>query len=85
MNEVAARTKCKWQFIAIQLELEEDIIKQIKEENEDDRYLCLHKVFTTWREQSHPPFTWEEIVNVLDSPTIHEPDQADRLKKMFLT
>ena len=82
MNEVASQTTCQWQLIAVQLELDEDIIEQIEKANKD-RNVCLQKVFTAWKKHSHPPFTWEEIINVLDSPTIRECEQADRLKEIY--
>ena len=85
MNEVAGWTSwtCQWQLIAIQLELDDDLIEQIEEANKDQN-VCLHKVFTTRKKQLvHPSFHVGRklIINVLGSPTVHEHDQADRLKK----
>ena len=81
MNEVAGQTTCEWQMIAIQLDIDEATIKQIEKSSERNR--CLSKVFNTWKDQHNPPFTWEVIIEVLNSPTVKEHRRADILKKMF--
>ena len=70
-------------MIAIQLDIDDATIKEIEKSSERNRYLCLSEVFNTWKDQHSPPFTWEVIIEVLNSPTVKEHTQADILKEMF--
>ena len=85
MNEVANKTN-QWQMIAIQLDFDPVQIERIDLEQHGDNkiLLCFQKVFTIWKRQDNPPFTWQEIITALKSDIVKEYKLAKELSSKYL-
>ena len=44
--------------------------------------VCLSRVFDTWQRKGSPEFSWETVVNVLESPLLNEMQLAKKVREM---
>ena len=70
LNKVAAKTRDKWEKIALQLQIDHGHIKSISKTN--DPILCCAEVFDVWRRSGSPPYTWATIIDALRAPIVGE-------------
>ena len=66
----------EWRNIGIQLKLQSGILDVIHSDQQK-AIPCLEAVFTKWRRNHHPPYTWKTILNVLASNVVGQKRLAD--------
>ena len=72
LNQVIA-IRAKWEFVGIQLGIEDDTIEAIKLKNGGDPARCLKDVLSTWLKenydtQRHKHPSWRRLCKVTASP-----------------
>lgn len=82
-NELAP-CSLKWELIAVNLDIDTTEIGRIERSNSKDVQACLREVFDVWHRQRKHPFSWETIVEVLDSPSVQEHHLAQILREMYI-
>ena len=66
----------EWRNIGLQLKLLPGTLDAIH--SDQQRVIpCLEAVFTKWRRNDHPPYTWKTILNVLESNVVGRKRLAD--------
>ena len=84
MDEIQPKTN-EWKVIALRLDMDPVYIERIERQERGNIKSCFRKVFTKWKKQRKPPFTWAQIINTLDSPSVGEHALADELKKKYIS
>ena len=56
-----------WEYIGIELEIEDSDLKQIKSDNSGDSKACLREMLRMWLSGVAPPPSWSAIVEALDN------------------
>ena len=74
----------EWQMIALHLDIDQVLIERFDQQARGNIAQCFHKVFSKWQKQQTPPFTWQVIISVLESPSVAEHTLADQLKRKYL-
>lgn len=77
LNLVAAKIPNKWYEFGILLSISPE---------ELDTYnhtpiKCFARVFTTWEKNTSPDYTWETVIDNLESPTIKEKRLAQEIRR----
>ena len=76
----------KWQMIALQLDIDQICVERFERHKEKGVKECFRRVFTKWKKQLKPPFTWAVIVKTLSSSVDEEQHKlADKLRKKYLS
>ena len=78
VNLVAARILCKWMYFGVQLDFSYEDLKTYPS---DDHEQCFIKLFSSWKSKGSPPYTWETVVDVLESPGVNEKELAKSIRK----
>ena len=74
-----------WQMIALQLDMDQQCVETFERDEEKGIKECFRKVFTKWKKQLKPPFTWAVIVRALSSSVNEDQHKfADKLKMKYL-
>ena len=60
----------KWKRVGTVLGLSARL-SAIDKEHRGDCYDCYLEVFTLWKDEGEPPFTWDTILHVLMSPNVN--------------
>ena len=70
----------KWQMIALHLDIDQVLIERFEQQAHGDNIIeqCFQKVFSTWQKKGMPPFTWQVIINVFESPSVAEHTLANK-------
>ena len=84
MNDVAANVG-SWKNVAIQLELRTVDIECIDNQERGIVHDCFREVFSLWRKNTTPPYTWTTIISALKSPGVGENCVAMELEKKYQT
>ena len=73
-NSIVQQVGHKWRQIGIHLGVDKAELDQIMHECSDDDILCCSELFRKWaaQEVSTPPFTWKEVIEVLDNDVVGE-------------
>ena len=79
LDFVAAEIPSKWKIFGIQLDIPNDILETYPSHNSTE---CFIQVFSTWKRNSSPPYTWETVINVLESRSINERSLAEEIRKL---
>lgn len=75
-----------WQMIAIQLDMDQLCVERFERQEDKGIKECFRRVFTKWKKQLKPPFTWAVIVKALTSSVDEEQHKlADKLSKKYLS
>ena len=75
-----------WQMIALQLDMDQVCVERFEREEGKGIKECFRNVFTKWKKQLKPPFTWGVIIEALDSSVDEEQHKlADKLRKKYLS
>ena len=79
MSLVAAQAEDKWKWVGLQLDIPAPTLNSLEIEKKDpkDRYLSI---FSEWRKSLSPPYTWETIIEALQSPCVGRQDLASSLR-----
>ena len=81
LNKVATRIPAKWKLFAYNLNIEDDALDEIELKHPQDPTECFMNVFRAWKKTRSPPFTWETVIEVLQSPAVGEQKMAENLKQ----
>ena len=66
MRELRSKAAC-WEDIGVDLQVNDDILAQIKHDNRGDSVSCLRDMFRVWLKQVDPRPSWSAIVEAVDS------------------
>ena len=56
----------EWEYIGIQLEIEDGQLKKIKSDNPGDSKACLCEMLRIWLKRVNPPPSWSEMAEALE-------------------
>lgn len=75
----------KWKDIAKNLEISYSEIECISKESHNGTHIeeCFRKVFGVWEKHCKPPYTWDTIVRVLESPNVDEKNLATKIRNKY--
>ena len=79
---VASKAQQKYLSIGTMLKIPEDQLMKIEQYHESysDRYRII---FRKWKEQQNVPYTWEAMIEVLDSPVVECRELALELRQLL--
>ena len=80
LNKVAAQIPAKWKLFAYNLNIGHDAITELELKYQHDPITCFMSVFSSWEKAQSPPFTWETVIEILQSPVMGERKMAEDLK-----
>ncbi len=80
MDEVAVRTPSCWHAIGIRLNLPSEQLRVWDEKPLDQRFSL---VFSTWKNNGTPEYSWETMIEVLKSPSVKAIRLAQELNEKF--
>ena len=80
LNFVAAKIPRKWMDFGIQLDIP---YEELETYPRHDCKECFNKVFSTWKRNGSPPYTWETVIDVLESPSVNEKELAQSIRKLL--
>ena len=64
MKELHPKVSDKWEDIGIELEVDDELLVQIKKDYPGDSKQCLREMLREWLKTSNPPPSWEAIAQV---------------------
>ena len=73
----------EWEYIGIQLDIEDGQLKQIKSDNPSDSKACLCEMLRVWLKRINPPPSWSEMVEALESQG--NEDIASQMRAKYCT
>ena len=79
LGQVAYKTLDKWDFIGIELNIEDHHLESIKTDTTNNKRRH-HQIFLLWKNQASAPYTWSTIIDALRSVTVEEAHLADELE-----
>ena len=68
-----------WEMVALVLDIDQEMLEKISKYSNPIR--SYSAVFDQWRKKEHPPFTWEAIINALQSPIVGEDSLAREIEQ----
>lgn len=80
LKHVAVKAPDQFEFIALELGFEDPEINIIQSKYNNDSRKCFREIFQKWKQRTTPPYTWETIINILESDLIDRKDLAQELK-----
>ena len=83
LNEVAAEIPTLWREMGLELGLSHHHLDCIETEQNRKQIRCFGEVLRSWREQQTAPYTWETIIQVLQTKGVSQYKLAQILKKKF--
>ena len=86
MNDVAAVIPAKWRLVGVQLKLPNGTLDEIQAQNAgkpDECKLSFEQVLARWRSLGTSPYTWETMINALNSPAVGEVKLAKELNAKY--
>ena len=72
----------EWKAIARKLQISQTTIDFIATDKDNSKD-CFVEVLERWRKECKRPYTWEEIVSVLKSPSVNEISLAQQLSSKY--
>ena len=72
-----------WEYIGIQLDIDDGQLKQIKLDNPGDSKACLREMLRIWLKRVNPPPSWSEMVEALEIQGSE--DIASQVKTKYVT
>lgn len=64
IEELESDIYSEWENLGIQLEIEDDVLEQIK--NTGDNEACFHKMLKIWLNRVSPPPSWAAITEAVE-------------------
>ena len=83
LNEVAAEIPTLWREMGLELGLSHHHLDCIETEQNRKQIRCFGEVLRSWREQQTAPYTWETIIQALQTKAVSQYKLAQILKKKF--
>ena len=81
LNKVAVQIPAKWKLFAYNLNIGHDAVSEIESKYPHDPTECFMSTFSYWEKKQSPPFTWDTVLEVLQSPSVGEKKMAEDLKQ----
>lgn len=78
LYEFLVHLACKWEVIAINLGLEDEIGKIDADGQDVDAK--LRKTLLKWKSMHSRPYTWRTIIEMLKQPTVQENEAAKKIE-----
>ena len=85
LDKVAAKTRAKWELVAVQLGITSDCIRSIHTVKQAQPIHCYREIFDMWKNKGSPPYTWATIIKALRAPSVGEGRLANELQEWLLT
>ena len=80
MNHVGMNMPSKWQLFGIGLEIP---MSELDTYPTHSCVACLTRMFDSWERKGSPVFSWENVINVFESPMLKERRLANEVRKMI--
>ena len=80
LNKVASKIPAKWKLFAYNLNMGEDALDDVTLKLQHSPTECFMRVFSSWKKEQDPPFTWEKVIDILQSPAVAEKEMAEDIK-----
>ena len=84
MNDVAAKAPDQWMNFGTMLDIDSSVLDSLKARHNADPIACYRDVFTQWKAITTPPYTWETVVEILESGLIERLDLAAEIKRKHI-
>ena len=84
MNDVAAKAPDQWMNVGIMLRISYERLNSIDNQHRGDPMRCYAAVFSEWEKIGTLAYTWETIINVLESNLVKKIDLAKTIKKKYM-
>ena len=84
MEDVAAKAPDLWRNIGTMLDIHVSHLNSFNIQWLAKPTDCYLAVFDYWKANNCPPFTWETIVEVLESDVVHRCDLAAEIRRKYL-
>ena len=78
MSQVSRKTPTKWYEVGIQLKIDTSMLDAFEQQNRDHQRL-YSKVFDQWKKEQKLPYTWDTIIDALE--TIGEQETVSAIRK----
>ena len=84
MDDVAAEAPDQWMNVGIKLRISFECLNSIDKQHHGDPMRCYAAVFSKWKSTGTLAYTWETIINVLESNLVKKIDLAKTIKKKYM-
>ena len=84
LNELAGVTS-KYYEIGIQLDIKDEILKQIESNHKNNIKRCFSEMLDYWLKGNSGDASWSSLVSALESPFVGEKTLAATLRKKYIT
>ena len=84
MDDVAATAPDQWMNVGIKLGFSYEHLNSIDNQHRGDPMRCYAAVFSEWKSTGALAYTWETIINVLESNLVKKIDLAKTIKKKYM-
>ena len=82
---MAAHALDQWKLIGINLKIKISKLNAIEAQNHGDPMKCFIAIIHEWENAATRPYTWETIVDVLESNSVMNMDLADNIRVKYLS
>ena len=72
LNKVACKARDKWEMMGLALDIELNQLNSFSKQYDANPIKCYTEVFSTWKKNTDPPFTWATVINSLKLPIVGE-------------
>ena len=79
LNHVGVNIASRWQEFGILLDIP---LSDLDTYPAHSCAACLSRVFDSWQRKGSPEFSWETVINVLESPLLNEMQLAKKVREM---
>ena len=83
LNKVAAKIPAKWRLFAYSLYMVDDTLDAIELKSHDPTE-CFMRVFGAWEKNPSQPFTWEMVIEILQSESVGEVEMAKNIRQCYI-
>ena len=76
LNKVACKARDKWKMMGLALGIELNQLNSFSKQYDADPIMCYTEVFSTWKKNTDPPFTWATVIKSLKLSIVGETELA---------
>ena len=80
MNYVGSNMLSKWQSFGILVDIP---LSNLETYPTQSPINCFARVFDSWQRSGSPEFSWETVINILESPLLGEMQLAENVREMI--
>ena len=85
MNDVAAKARDKWLMVGTMLGIDSSVLYSFRDQYNADPMACYLAVFHHWKTSIDClPYTWDTIVEALESAVVHRRDIGVAIREKYL-